>query len=175
MHGCVGRFDEAMEAAEKAGAELRVHNLLDVGQKYMAYLIEKGPCAPHRRNKHVCATARWSCVSVRPLVCLSVCLCLCGCVADGLVRRRVGQFEEAAALCPRVLKTNQSLWDYYIHMFLELRQHRVRHPLHSPCVSPLWTIPRPGCCTAPACVRPIHCEHARTVVQHTDAPTRCLY
>ena len=37
------RFDEAMAAAEGHSAELRVHNLLDVGQKYMKFLIEKGP------------------------------------------------------------------------------------------------------------------------------------
>jgi len=36
------RFDEAMAAAEGSNAELRVHNLLDVGQKYMKFLIEKG-------------------------------------------------------------------------------------------------------------------------------------
>ena len=31
-----------MTAAESHSAELRVHNLLDVGQKYMKFLIEKG-------------------------------------------------------------------------------------------------------------------------------------
>ena len=37
-----------------------------------------------------------------------------------------GEFEQAGALCPKVLKTNQSLWEHYVYMFIEIRQHRVR-------------------------------------------------
>ena len=102
------RFDEAMSTAETHSTELRQHNVLDVGQKYMKYLIEKGTDHGSRRGR-----AR---TMLMPLVRMS----------RAAFPWLAGEFELAAALCPKVLKTNQSLWEHYVYMFLEIRQHRVR-------------------------------------------------
>jgi len=98
-----------MAAAEAHSAELRQHNVLDVGQKYMKYLIEKGtdrgPCRGGART---------------------ILMPLGGGLGSVAFPWRPGEFDQAAALCPKVLKTNQSLWEHYVYMFLEIRQHRVR-------------------------------------------------
>ena len=135
-----------MAAAEGHSAELRVHNLLDVGQKYMKFLIEKGPffgggLMGSRLRSH-CLAFAYRC-RLAPILTLpsplALPLPLPRPTPHPLRSLPTGEFEQAGALCPKVLKTNQSLWDHYVHMFLDLRQHRVISkyiPKENPRLSP---------------------------------------
>jgi len=71
------RYEEALQAAEKNPNLLHVHNILDIGQKYLAFLVQGG------------------------------------------------KFEEAAALCPSILKGDGKLWEKWVYIFAEIKKLRV--------------------------------------------------
>lgn len=72
------RYEEALQAAEANQNLLVVHNVLDIGQKYLTHLVKEK------------------------------------------------KFEEAAALCPSVLKGDAKLWERWVFIFAEIKRLRVR-------------------------------------------------
>ncbi|KAJ1566881.1 Vacuolar protein sorting-associated protein 41, partial [Nowakowskiella sp. JEL0078] len=78
------KYSDALKAAEKAGASyggrLQVKNIIEIGQKYLATLLEEG------------------------------------------------HYEEAAALCPKILRKDGKMWEKWIFAFSEAKHVKAIRP-----------------------------------------------